>query len=686
MKNNTELIRHNQLYIALQDTPNGFLLKGFFSREMGKCEEGFFPFVFSVAGTANEALGVDSVIYKNKLGDFRQTSFERNEKGIGLTYHSEEYGCSIECRYEFVPDADALFATLAVTAEREDLDVTDFYAVFPLVSRSGRTGEFELSRRRNKWQGEGQWYCSNLRDLDFVDYCKHPSLNKFTVTNLGSQTTSQYYPSLILSSEKNGEKWFLESEADGSWTMELSQCGEWGGGSILCFLSGCVSERELILNRRLKKGTRLVMPRMLFAMSDGKSSLFRSVYAAKRSSGERSIVEPTVIFNDYMNCLWAKPDYEREKALIDAAAELEADVYVIDDGWFSYAKEVEVGCRLGDWNTDGDLFGKRGLEGLIGYIRAKNLRPGIWIEPEVAGKNSVVFREHSDWLVRSYGKIYGCDCRYFLDFRKAEVREYCRSTIAKLYDLGIRYIKIDYNGSYVAAENGQDGTVEIYRAIRTFYAEVAERFPDLIMENCASGGKRSDNGILKYFDLQSISDQERYYNYPSLICGTLVNILPEKTGVWSCPFPVGFYERDKAEDRLTKPDDEEVIFNLVNGMTGVMFLSSRIDLLSPSQKEFVREAITLHRKNFPLLRRAYPEFPLGLSRIGEKQYALYLTDGSHGLLYLWATGDNYFRLNGVNGKNCRQLFPSERDSEIGQNVIVLKEKRCARIFVFNRPL
>lgn len=80
---------------------------------------------------------------------------------------------------------------------------------------------------------------------------------------------------------------------------------------------------------------------------------------------------PVAIFNDYMNCLWARPDYQSEIALIERAAKLGLDYYIIDDGWYLYKGDKEVGNRLGDWNDDGDLLGASGLTFLIEYILSK---------------------------------------------------------------------------------------------------------------------------------------------------------------------------------------------------------------------------------------------------------------------------------------------------------------------------
>lgn len=60
----------------------------------------------------------------------------------------------------------------------------------------------------------------------------------------------------------------------------------------------------------LKKGERLETPRVLLAVGNDETPLMKSVYAAKRSREHRFISSATVVYNDYMNGLWAQPDAE----------------------------------------------------------------------------------------------------------------------------------------------------------------------------------------------------------------------------------------------------------------------------------------------------------------------------------------------------------------------------------------
>jgi alpha-galactosidase len=78
------------------------------------------------------------------------------------------------------------------------------------------------------------------------------------------------------------------------------------------------------------------------------------------------------------------------RELADAAAECGIQEFIIDDGWRGY---------YGDWDIDKEKF-PDGLKPVFDYIKAKGMKPGLWISLAAAESNSRVYREHPEWLVR----------------------------------------------------------------------------------------------------------------------------------------------------------------------------------------------------------------------------------------------------------------------------------------------
>ncbi len=681
MDESFRILKFGKLFFCFIKTERGLFLNSIGLREGSLSDkEIYLPFTYVQAGKHNGFFGTVSDVYNMDPENFVQTNFEYGSEYMVLAYDSDF--ANVKCRFDFTGDGYSFTLKACFTSKKQGLVLNSFGLALPLAEYEDDGEAYRLYFRRNKWQAEGQWSQSDLRELGFLKYINHPSLNEFSVYNYGSQTTSSYYPSLMLS-KKDGQVWFMEGEAFGNWSAKLCQKGVWGGKiSRLFFLYSCFEEREFADKIVLNDREAYESPEVLYVFSESEKNVCEHVYSAKRKKNSNQMNSPVAIFNDYMNCLWARPDYQSEIALIERAAKLGLDYYIIDDGWYLYKGDKEVGNRLGDWNDDGDLLGASGLTFLIEYILSKKMKPGIWMELEVAGKNSRVFQEHPHWFIEHCGVLYGSASRYFFNFSVPQVNEYLFSVIEKYYTMGIRYLKIDYNDSYLWTDEcrGSFSLRENYKKICGFYKKIKKTFPDLILENCASGGMRSDNGILKYFDLQSMSDQENYQLIPSLIQGSLVNNVPEKLGIWSMPYPIGFYEKEGDPSTVKAPDDEQIIFNLVNGLAGCLVLSSRIDFLGGRQEGYLTEALRFYRENFSFVKRAYPEYPYGLQRVNNDRYALILRYKKRALLYTWALKEKVFEIGEVNGQNCRQIFPKGQDSLISEGKIELKNKYSARIF------
>ena len=63
------------------------------------------------------------------------------------------------------------------------------------------------------------------------------------------------------------------------------------------------------------------------------------------------------------------------------------------------------------------MFGEEGLAGIAAYIRKKGMLPGLWLEMEVAGENSEIYKKGDDWFLTENGVRVGGGARVFLDFR-----------------------------------------------------------------------------------------------------------------------------------------------------------------------------------------------------------------------------------------------------------------------------
>ncbi len=188
----------------------------------------------------------------------------------------------------------------------------------------------------------------------------------------------------------------------------------------------------------------------------------------------------------------------------DAAKENGIDMLVMDDGWFG--KRDDDTSSLGDWYEHKTKF-PTGLASFVDRVKAKGIKFGIWIEPEMVNPDSDLYRAHPDWALAAPGREPLLSRHQMvLDFANPAVIDYLESLFDKtLGALDIDYIKWDMNRNISAAYSPylpperQDETQfrymkGVYRLFRWF----GERFPKVMIENCSGGGGRYDLGMMKY--------------------------------------------------------------------------------------------------------------------------------------------------------------------------------------------
>lgn len=277
-------------------------------------------------------------------------------------------------------------------------------------------------------------------------------------------------------------------------------------------------------------------------------------------------------------------------------------------------------------------FEKTTLSHLANEISSHGMLPGIWFEFETCNDTAFLYSSEKDAIIKRYDKEVNGE-RSFYNFSNERVREYLKDKVREFYDMGFRFIKNDYNHSVgigctnnYDGESAPEGAIRNINAFYSFIDELYREFPDLIIENCGSGALRSDNKTLRRFYLQSTSDQEFYYNNPSIIMGTMAQLPPEKAGIWSYPYPVMYEERigfTASEEYIeSRKDGYETAFNMVNSMMGAMYLSGRIDLCDEMNFNLVKESVEIYKRIRRIIPKCRPVYPTGLCRINEKSRQL----------------------------------------------------------------
>ena len=254
---------------------------------------------------------------------------------------------------------------------------------------------------------------------------------------------------------------------------------------------------------RLEPGASLVLPETVVALSyEGSNGVSRVYHDIIRSKGLR--VKRLVHFNTWEARYF---DVTEEKciSLAKQAAELGAERFVLDDGWFKGRHNDET--SLGDWSADEAKF-PNGLMPLIDAVHAEGMEFGLWLEPEMVSPDSDLCRDHPDWVLGwPEAELATGRNQLVLDLSLPAVREHLFVTIAALLEAyPISYVKWDCNRDLYPATSGgvaslglqTEGLYELLDRLRIAYK--------VQIESCASGGGRIDAGIASRTDRFWASD------------------------------------------------------------------------------------------------------------------------------------------------------------------------------------
>ena len=207
--------------------------------------------------------------------------------------------------------------------------------------------------------------------------------------------------------------------------------------------------------------------------------------------------KPRPVHYNCWEAVYFKHTLKSLTALADKAADLGAERFVLDDGWFGRRNDDMT--SLGDWTVNRRKWPK-GLHPLIAHVHKLGMSFGLWFEPEMVNPDSDLLRAHPDWMLGSNDQIAGRH-QMVLNLALAEVQDNLFAQIsAMLTEYPIDYIKWDHNRPLPVVDAAQTrGTYALLARLRAAH-------PGVEIESCASGGGRIDAGILAYTQRVWLSD------------------------------------------------------------------------------------------------------------------------------------------------------------------------------------
>ena len=390
-----------------------------------------------------------------------------------------------------------------------------------------------LHKLISNWSGEGLLYSVSTDRLAFEPSWSGLGVRTEKWSQIGSMPARGQLPFVALEDTKNGVCWAAAMEAPASWEIEtVFRNGNLSvGGGTSDFLTGHC-------RRLLRKGERIRTRKAYVTVVAG--GLNEACDRLVKGFDNRLSVKPSekslpVVYNEYCYT-WGFPTEEKLRAQLAAAKSLGCEYFVIDDGWFlnDYGQGRGV---LGDWRINENAF-PHGLKNFAAEAKRFNIKLGLWFEFESVSLQSDVYRLHPDWMLTYAGKTIEHRGRAFLDFRKAEVKQYLREkVIGTLKDNNIGYMKVDYNDNIGlgcdGAESYGSALQDHIEEVLSFFEEIKSELPELVLEICSSGGMRHEPRFLCLADMVSFSDAHENASGVAVACNLHRYIPPRKMQIWA---------------------------------------------------------------------------------------------------------------------------------------------------------
>lgn len=239
------------------------------------------------------------------------------------------------------------------------------------------------------------------------------------------------------------------------------------------------------------------------------------------------------------------------------------DCFWVDAGWNGPAHMPDLisNCGnmwyhfVGDWRFNPTIHPAGNLGSIADYAHASGMRMLLWVEPErcVSDPPPPVYKEHREWILpKSDAKIKS---KRNLNVNLGDEGAFnwvleTVSTLVKESKLDIYRQDFNMDPLQLWQENDAPDRQGITEAkyiagLYRFWDELCRRFPHLVIENCASGGRRLDFEAVSRAHSYCRTDYAIYHRGPTQITDmqrTTLNTLAYQPFQGSESTPARFFD------------------------------------------------------------------------------------------------------------------------------------------------
>jgi alpha-galactosidase len=510
-----------------------------------------------------------------------------------ITTLQNQAGCRIEHRFSW-HDSDAGAEIITTFTNGSDAPVRlEMLSSFSLggitpFDPADAPGRLRVHRFRSVWSAEGRLETRSIEQLHLERSWLGAGAFSERFGQIGTMPVRRWFPFVAVEDTVAGVVWGAQLAWAGSWQMEVFRQND-----DVC-LSGGLADREFgHWTKTLAPGESLATPAAVVSCVRGslddlcdRLTAVQAHAADKHPEVERNL---PIVFNEWCTT-WGNPEHDRVIAIADRLKGSDVRYLVIDAGWYK-REGVSWASGHGDWTPSPLLF-PHGLEATAAAIRERGLIPGLWFEMETVGCQSTAF-SLSDHLLQRDGKPVTSFERRFWNLTDPWTVDYLTTRVIDLLErCGFGYLKVDYNETAGIGSDHADGLGEGLRqqvlGSYRFFEKIRERLPQLVIENCASGGHRLEPSMLGRTAMSSFSDAHELVEIPIIAANLHRLLLPRQSQIWAV-----LHSSDS---------NARLAYSLAATFLGRMCLSGGIEDLSVGQWALVLDAQRLYRVAAPLIK------------------------------------------------------------------------------------
>ncbi len=427
-----------------------------------------YPFTFKVDGEEFNPDEWERLRYLPETFDYLDKIVLRNnEKGLEVTVEATEFTENATCQWTVY---------IKNTGNENSGVISDFYA----LDSSFTTGNAEL------YYSMG----SDTAASDFSLIKKNLTSSAKTFSGNEGKPTEKYLPYFNIKSENGGM--ILGIGWTGQWIASLS---EKDGVTD-------ISVKQENFEAYLLPGEEIRSPLVSISFYEGSNPL--KGFNLFRKWISDCVYPENVTQNVYTVMEVAGPTSMRTSdeiiEILDGINDsvyADTDAFWMDAGWYEYTEGWHDG--VGNWTVDTSRY-DNGISELSGYAKEKGLGHVLWYEPERVYPGTQfhnIGSQHEEWL------IYGSGDNIMWNLANEEaLAYYCEYLLNSMKENGVTVYRQDFN--FAPLEYWQNADKDFYDGrtgicenhyvtnLYRFLDYITENIDGLIIDNCASGGKRLD--------------------------------------------------------------------------------------------------------------------------------------------------------------------------------------------------